>query len=325
MAAWNASQAFCQGRHKVTVLFWIDNTSAVAYINHMGETRSSSLAMIAIEFDLDMGSTTGGNSQGSSYHWRREPGSRQNVEADDERQNGLAAQPQDLCQNYQTVWTFAGGYVCNEAVYSTLSIFLLEARTPSSGHRCFSSRLVTASRLCQPTVVPNSAMYKEGNTAGSYPGPGHTSLDHSELVSNGDGSVYGLLSSAAPVTRPPTSDSQHRNPLSQSTNSIGCMAHLGQCLKEKGISELAEGLIAAAWRDFTSKNYDSVWRKLEKWCIGKHTNPISAPIYRVCALLTDNSVPQWASVQIIKHQPFCYLINTSQDRWLCGRQSPSGE
>ena len=34
----------------ITVLIWQDNYSAVAYINHMGGTRSSMLASVAIEF-----------------------------------------------------------------------------------------------------------------------------------------------------------------------------------------------------------------------------------------------------------------------------------
>ena len=48
--AWNAVQAFCQRRQNLTVLIWLDNTSAVAYINHMDGTKSSMLAALAIQF-----------------------------------------------------------------------------------------------------------------------------------------------------------------------------------------------------------------------------------------------------------------------------------
>ena len=50
LAAWNAVQAFCQGRHNITVLIWLDNISAIAYINHMGGARSHTLAQLAIQF-----------------------------------------------------------------------------------------------------------------------------------------------------------------------------------------------------------------------------------------------------------------------------------
>ncbi|MCG8625589.1 MAG: hypothetical protein MJE68_26765 [Proteobacteria bacterium] len=50
LEAWNAVQAFCQEKENMMVLIWLDNSSAVAYINHMGGTRSSMLASIAIRF-----------------------------------------------------------------------------------------------------------------------------------------------------------------------------------------------------------------------------------------------------------------------------------
>ena len=45
-----ACQAFCQNKRDLSALLWIDNTSAIAYINHIGGTRSSDLAKQSIEF-----------------------------------------------------------------------------------------------------------------------------------------------------------------------------------------------------------------------------------------------------------------------------------
>ena len=50
LAAWYATQAYVQVRTNLTILLWIDNRSAMAYINHMGGTHSSSLADLAIQF-----------------------------------------------------------------------------------------------------------------------------------------------------------------------------------------------------------------------------------------------------------------------------------
>ena len=50
LAAWYATQAFVQERTNQTILLWLDNRSAVAYINHMGGTHSSNLADLAIQF-----------------------------------------------------------------------------------------------------------------------------------------------------------------------------------------------------------------------------------------------------------------------------------
>lgn len=49
LRAWNSVQAFCQKRENITVLIWLDNSSAVASINHMGCTRSSMLASITVQ------------------------------------------------------------------------------------------------------------------------------------------------------------------------------------------------------------------------------------------------------------------------------------
>ena len=50
LGAWNAVQAFCLNKTNLVVIIWMDNSSAVTYINHMGGTRSTALAEIAIQF-----------------------------------------------------------------------------------------------------------------------------------------------------------------------------------------------------------------------------------------------------------------------------------
>ena len=50
LAAWYTIQAFVQARTNLTVLLWLDNQSAVPYINHIGGTHSSNLADLAIQF-----------------------------------------------------------------------------------------------------------------------------------------------------------------------------------------------------------------------------------------------------------------------------------
>ena len=50
ITVWYAVQAFCKGKQNKTDLILIDNTSAVAYINHMGGTRSSRLGQLAVRF-----------------------------------------------------------------------------------------------------------------------------------------------------------------------------------------------------------------------------------------------------------------------------------
>ena len=50
LGAWYATRALVQEKQNLTVLLWLDNRSAVAYINHMGGTHSSNLANLAIQF-----------------------------------------------------------------------------------------------------------------------------------------------------------------------------------------------------------------------------------------------------------------------------------
>ena len=49
LTTWNAVQAFCQKRKNIAILLWLDNSTAVAYINHMGVVWSQTLAQIAIQ------------------------------------------------------------------------------------------------------------------------------------------------------------------------------------------------------------------------------------------------------------------------------------
>ena len=50
LAAWYAVQAFTLMKRDLHILLWIDNQSAVAYINHKGGNHSTQLAQLAIQF-----------------------------------------------------------------------------------------------------------------------------------------------------------------------------------------------------------------------------------------------------------------------------------
>ena len=49
LAAFNGLKCFASSAHRTTVEINIDNTTAVAYINKKGGTRSSSLCSVALE------------------------------------------------------------------------------------------------------------------------------------------------------------------------------------------------------------------------------------------------------------------------------------
>ena len=50
LAAWYAVQAFTLMKRDLHILLWIDNQSAVAYINHKGGNHTTQLVQLAIQF-----------------------------------------------------------------------------------------------------------------------------------------------------------------------------------------------------------------------------------------------------------------------------------
>ena len=118
--------------------------------------------------------------------------------------------------------TSSGQHVCDATVNSTSSIFLVKAGT----YGCFLSRLVKNLRVCQSSVVPNSALLKVSNTA-SYAGDDHTSIDNAMLVSIHPINVCRSSSGVTTDTGSSASHSKCRDPRPESTNAANHLANLG--------------------------------------------------------------------------------------------------
>ena len=63
-------------------------------------------------------------------------------------------------------------------------------------------------------------------------------------------------------------------PLTPQSTVSGRLACLRQSYQAAGLQEPAIRLLMASWRQSTSRNYDSAWSLWERWCHGRHVNPV---------------------------------------------------
>ena len=282
LGAWNAVQSFCQVKTNLVVLIWMDNTSAISYINHMGGTRSSDSSAI-----LDMGPPEGDRAQGKTHSRGGECHSGQDVTNDCQRPVRLAVKSNNLLEDSSSLGSISGRHVCNKTVDPSPSILLMETRTPSRSYGCFSPGLVYSPGICTPTLVSHTTLPEESSDPGSNVGHGHSPLVNSELVPVNSVPLHRLSQTDPTSSRSDTAHGQHRSSKSKSSHSTGRLAYLEKSLRERGVSAEAQELMLSAWRSLTNKNYDSAWRKWEDFCSDRNINPFSASIESILSFLAS--------------------------------------
>ena len=237
---------------------------------------------------LDLGSTERDHVESTTHSRCGECHGRQNVSNTGQRQVGLAVKPSCLLQDSSPLGSIPSRHVCDEIVNSPyLFFFLLETRTSSRSHRCFSSGLVNASGVCAPSLVPHPALPEKSHATESNLGDGNSPLVNSELVPNNSFSLNRLSQTDSTNSRSDVTHGQCRSSGSQSSHSTNRLAYFRESLKKRGVSAEAEELMLSAWRSSTNKNYDSAWRKWEGWCNDQNINPISAYIESVLSFLAS--------------------------------------
>lgn len=65
------------------------------------------------------------------------------------------------------------------------------------------------------------------------------------------------------------------------------LATICQSYSEVGISQSAQTLLVAAWRDGTSKAYTSAWRRWDSWCREQKLNSVQASVASILEFLTS--------------------------------------
>ena len=210
--------------------------------------------------------------------WCNEPDSGQGVEIH-EGQVGLEPGPLNLPKNQQTLWTTGSGPICIQTHQSVPPLLQLAARSNCRGNRRIPPGLEDNQRLCQPTMESDPQGANENTNAGSGCNPGSSSLEDTAMVL--PPTIVGSRL-ATPITQ---TDTQYRVSTHNATTSR--VEHLRESLSSQGLSGQATELILNSWRSKTSRSYDSLFGRWNRWCSERGSDPFSGPISEVANFLAS--------------------------------------
>ena len=240
VGAWNAVQSFCQGKTNLVVLIWMDNTSAISYINHMGGTRLSALAQIAVQFWTWA-------LQKEIVHKARHIAGVENVTAD------------RMSQMIVRDWS---DWLLNPTILSKIVALWGPFQVDM-----FATRLSTLlpgfySWKAEPLAEATDAFLQDWSTLRGYAHPpwcliqrclkkvviqettlvmhGYSPLVNSELVPVNSVPLHRLSQTDPTSSRSDTAHGQHRSSKSKSSHSTGRLAYLGKSLRERLREELLQ-------------------------------------------------------------------------------------
>ena len=93
-------------------------------------------------------------------------------------------------------------------------------------------------------MVPNSSFTESGEAAKGQAGNNHTTLDHATMVPNYPRDAGVLPTSSSSESRPGnTTNSSGRLHNETGSTRVGCMAHLRESFRSRGISAEASDLL----------------------------------------------------------------------------------
>ena len=277
LAATLAVKAFLKDQRGVSVRLQLDNQTAVANINNMGDQFPP--ADKSLQSPVDVGTIQGYCADWRTYSRVHELCGGHRVQ-DLEGSNRLEAQSSIIQSNRSEPGSPGSGPVCFPSVDSTSSVFQLETRPNGSGNRCLQPTVGEPKRLCKSSMVPD----RQGSVTSEEPtgssDPGGSGLEGPTLISSFAEDVIKLSAAASSVTEPIAVRAQHGpDGFSTPTSSVACLRQKFGC---GNLSESAKEIILSSWRGKTSRAYDSHWLGS---CSKRDSDPISGPISDVINFL----------------------------------------
>ena len=269
-----AIKCFAKDKTNIHIQLFMDNVTALTFINKMGGTKSRVLASLSRDlwqWCLQRQITV------SAAHI---PGIL-NVNADRESRSHLDSSDWKLCpavfQALQNRWGPLDIDLFASRLTNQLPRFVSWRPDPlSEAVDAFSLQWNKVKGYAFSPILPFRQVPQSGSeTAGTTASPCSTSVENPTLVSSFIGPSYRPSSPSSPN---PQSVNAGRNDSPTNPPPAGRMAYLRQQYEEGGFSVQARDLLSAAWRRNTSDQYASAWRKWTSWCAERKVNPISASL-----------------------------------------------
>ena len=205
LAATLATKTFLKDQVGVSVLLQLDNQTAVAYINNMGDSLSPSNGFS--QSTMDVGFVQGYCSEYGTHSRGLERCGRCRVQVH-ERQDKLETSSEAVQGNRSAVGPPGGRLVCISTIQSTSALLQLETRSFGGSNRCIQPTVATIQRVCKPSMVSDrqSSLSNEGPTGSGD--PGSPSMEGPTLVSSPTGNALQLSSAASSTAQPVSADLQ---------------------------------------------------------------------------------------------------------------------
>ena len=278
LAATLAVQSFAKNKSKLNILLRIDNTTAVAYINHLGGTVSRDL--VNLTKDLWMWCLER-NIHITAQHL---PGI-QNTIADAESRAQMdrtdwKLSPPIFHKIQENFWSTGSGSLCDSSVCPVPTLLQLAARSICRSNRRISPSVDPHQGVCQPTMESDRPDTFSGPDSTSQHSAGSTSVEIPTMVSHTPIHVGGLSQTNNNRNR----DNGQQGQLTDAPTTSR-MAYLRERYRGQQLSEEATELMLNSWRTKTNKSYDSLFTKWHCWCSEQSSDPFRSPIAQVANFL----------------------------------------
>ena len=272
-----AAKIFAKDKQDIHIHLRMDNTTAIAYINHMGGTKShmqsvtSSLQFVAVvppEGDHLIGRALTRDVQHSG---------RCGISYDPH--NRVDAGQISVQQCVTTMGLMLDRPVRFQVEQPVAEIRELAPRSLCSSNRCFSDILAGRTRICLPPFLFGRQMPHEGTTRRMYNSPDCPNMEHPAVVPSPTGAAHRLSITSAVTQDALTGSIQQAPPNDvEEPASASRLETVRASHSAGGISTRASALITSGWSKGTNVTYQSGWNRWHRWCDERDINPLSCDI-----------------------------------------------
>ena len=247
-----AIKCFAKDKTNIHIQLFMDNVTALTFINKMGGTKSRVLA--SLSRDLWQWCLQRQITVSATHIPGTECECRQGVSVSPGLLR-LETLPSSVPSPSEQVGSSRYRPVCIPPDKPATSLCELEAGPPIRSSGCLLSPVEQGQGLCLSPILPfRQVSQSSSETAGTTASPCSTSVENPTLVSSFIGPSYRPSSPSPP--NPPSVSSGGNDPPTNPPPA-GRMAYLRQQYEEGGFSVQARDLLSAAWRRNTSDQYAS--------------------------------------------------------------------
>ena len=282
-ASFLALKTFLKGKSRVTVSLQLDNTTAIAYINNKGGTRSPQLMTLALEM-WDWCQTRDIFVIASHI-----PG-RDNVSADKE-----SREFKDMSE-WKLDPTVIQPFLLNcqtdlfaSRLTNQLADYISWRPDPGAIHTdAFTINWAPLRGYAFPPLQSDIQDPDESNNRPNGTNSCCSSLANPALVA-GSSETSNISASVATDQSNPLNGPDQPEPSSSNvpSPSLGRVSHLYQRFQAEGIPTSVADLLIAATRTSTHKTYESSWNRWCRWCSRRKVDPLSSSISDILIFLTE--------------------------------------